>query len=85
VTPQDPGDEGAKPFPLSMASEGVPVRIHALHGGKGLSRRLTELGLNVGAQIAVVQRQGAGVLIARGETRIALGGGMAAKILVIPG
>ena len=56
---------------LSMASEGVPVRIHALHGEKGLSLRLTELGLNVGAQIAVVQRQGGGVLIARGETRIA--------------
>lgn len=84
MTPPYPDGESAKPFPLSMASEGVPVRIHALSGGRGLSLRLTELGLNVGAQIAVVQRQGGGVLIARGETRIALGGAMAAKILVIP-
>lgn len=67
-----------------MAGEGVPVRIHALTGGKGLSLRLTELGLNIGAEIAIVQRQGGGVLVARGEARIALGGGMAAKILVIP-
>lgn len=85
MIPLDPGGESAKPFPLSMASEGVPVRIHALQGGKGFSLRLTELGLNIGAQIAIVQRQGGGVLIARGETRIALGGGVAAKILVIPG
>lgn len=83
MTPPDPGGESAKPFPLSMASEGVPVRIHALAGGRGFSLRLTELGLNVGAQVAVIQRQGGGMLIARGETRVALGGGMAAKILVI--
>lgn len=85
MTPPEAQGEGAKPFPLSMASEGVPLRIHALAGGKGLSLRLTEMGLNVGAQIAVVQRQGGGLLVARGETRIALGGGMAAKILVTPG
>jgi ferrous iron transport protein A len=30
-----------------------------------------------------VQRQGGGLLIARGEARIALGGGMAAKIQVV--
>jgi ferrous iron transport protein A len=67
-----------------MADEGVPLRILALHGGKTLVMRLTELGLNVGAEIRVVQRQGGGLLVARGEARVALGGGMAAKILVAP-
>jgi ferrous iron transport protein A len=65
-----------------MADEGTPVRIVALNGGKGLALRLTELGLNVGTEIRVVQRQGGGLLVARGESRIALGGGMAAKVLV---
>lgn len=74
----------AKGFPLMMADEGARVRIVALHGGKGLSLRLTELGLNVGSEVQIIQRQGGGLLIARGEARIALGGGMAAKIQVAP-
>lgn len=73
-----------EPFPLSMASEGTLVRIHTLRAGRGLAQRLTDLGLNVGGEVRVIQRQGAGLLVARGEGRIALGGGMAAKILVIP-
>jgi ferrous iron transport protein A len=73
-----------KGFPLMMADEGAHLRIVALHGGKGLTTRLTELGLNVGSEVRVLQRQGGGLLVARGESRIALGGGMAAKIQVAP-
>ena len=73
-----------KPFPLSMADEGAKVRIHTLRAGRALALRLTELGLNVGCEIRVIQRQGGGLLVARGEGRIAIGGGMAAKILVVP-
>lgn len=73
-----------KKFALMMADEGARVRITALLGGRGLALRLTELGLNLGAEIEVIQRQGGGLLIARGEGRIALGGGMAAKIMVAP-
>jgi ferrous iron transport protein A len=73
-----------KGFPLMMADEGACVRIVALTGGRGLTTRLTELGLNVGSEVRVVQRQGGGLLVARGESRIALGGGMAAKIQVAP-
>ena len=72
----------AKPFPLTMAGEGEQVRIQSLQGGKGLVMRLTELGLNQGTDVRILQRQGGGLVVARGETRIALGGGMAAKILV---
>lgn len=77
-------DDPPKAFPLAMAQEGARVRIQALAAGRGLDRRLTELGLNVGAEVNVVQRQGGGLLLARGEGRIAIGGGMAAKILVVP-
>ncbi|AFL73917.1 FeoA family protein [Thiocystis violascens] len=76
-------ETSAKPFPLAMATDGERVRIQSLQGGKGLMLRLTELGLNQGAELRVVQRQGGGLVVARGETRIALGGGMATKILVM--
>ncbi|QGU33617.1 FeoA family protein [Thermochromatium tepidum] len=69
-------------FPLVLAREGQRVRIRTLHGGKGLARRLTELGLNPGTEVRVVARQGGALVLARGETRLALGGGMAVKILV---
>lgn len=71
-------------YPLAMANEGERVRVVALMGGMGLDRRMTEMGLNVGAEIVVRQRQGGGVVVARGETRFALGGGMAHKIMVTP-
>lgn len=72
-----------KPFPLAMAAEGQPVRVVALRAGRNLDRRLTDLGLNVGSKLRVVQRQGSGLVVSRGETRMAIGGGMAMKILVV--
>ena len=71
------------PFPLAMAGEGEHVKIFLLRGGKGLETRLTDLGLNVGSEIIVSQRQGGSLVVIRGETRLALGAGMAQKIMVI--
>ena len=71
-------------FPLMMADEGARIRVVALNGGAGLDRRMTEMGLNVGAELVVRQRQGGGLVVMRGETRFALGGGMAHKIMVTP-
>ena len=71
------------PFPLSMADEGAHVRIVTLRGGAGLDRRMTEMGLNVGSELTVRQRQGGGgLVVSRGETRYALGAGMAHKVMV---
>lgn len=71
------------PFPLAMAQEGERLRIHLLRGGKGLEMRLTALGLNVGSELIVSQRSGGNLVVLRGETRIALGAGMANKIMVV--
>lgn len=76
--------EGARAFPLAMADEGASVRVVALHGGEQLGRRATEMGLNVGAELVVRQREAGGLVVMRGETRFALGGGMAHRILVTP-
>lgn len=70
------------PLPLSLVDEGARVRVVALRGGAGLDKRVTEMGLNVGCELVVRQRQGGGLVVMRGETRFALGGGMAHKILV---
>jgi len=76
------GEARAQQFPLAMASEGEVVRVEAILGGGSMSRRVAEIGLNVGSEIVVCQRQGAGLIVARGETRIAIGGGLALKIMV---
>ena len=70
-------------MPLVMASPGEQVRIVEFRGGRGMERRLTSMGLNRGAEVEVIKSSGPGPLIvASGETRIALGFGMAKKILV---
>lgn len=69
-------------FPLAMASEGETLRVEMLHGGPGLARRVAEMGLNVGCEVVVRQRQASGLIVSRGETRFALGAGMAQKIMV---
>lgn len=68
-------------FPLSMADEGTQVRVVALCGGTGLDKRMTEMGLNVGSALTVRQRQAGSIVVSRGETRFALGGGMTHKIM----
>jgi ferrous iron transport protein A len=70
-------------FPLSMAESGMTVRVTALRGS-GMDRRMTEMGLNVGADIRVVQHQGGGLVVQRGESRYALGAGLAHRVMVVP-
>ncbi len=70
-------------MPLVMASPSERVRIVGFRGGKGMARRLTAMGLNRDAEVEVIKSNGPGPLIvASRETRIALGVGMAKKILV---
>lgn len=69
-------------FPLAMTQPGERVRIALLRSGKGLAKRLTELGLHVGSQLTVSQHEGGNLVVIRGETRLALGAGMAQKIMV---
>ena len=70
-------------MPLTMASPGETVRIVGFLGGRGMERRLTSMGLNRGAEVEVIKSSGPGPLIVVSrETRIALGSGMAKKILV---
>lgn len=70
-------------YPLTLADEGATVRIVAIRGSAAMARRIAEIGLNVGSEIAVRQREGGGaVVVSRGTARFALGTGMAHNILV---
>jgi len=71
------------PFPLAMAQEGEPVKVFLLRGGKGMAKRLVSLGLNIGSELTVSQREGGNLVVLRGETRLAIGAGMAQKIMVV--
>ena len=69
--------------PLTMVKPGETAHIVDVDGGRGLRARLAAMGLNPGALIRVVANSNHGpFIVALGETRLALGRGMAHKVLV---
>ena len=56
--------------------------VKAVAGGRDLTRRLREMGIHEGVKIEVAQNTGGPVIIILGNSRMALGQGMAGKILV---
>jgi len=71
--------------PLSLAPVGEPMTIVDVRAGQRLRHRLTDLGLVPGTVVEVVQSLGHGpVILAVGESRLALGRGASHKVLVEP-
>jgi Fe2+ transport system protein FeoA len=71
--------------PLSLASAGEQVTIVDVRAGQRLRQRLAELGLVPGTVVEVVHSLGHGpVIVALGDTRLALGRGASHKVLVEP-
>ncbi len=70
-------------LPLSQAKAGDRVLVAQLQGGRRLCSRLADMGIIPGAVLCVVQSICAGpaIISIRGE-RMALGQGMAEKVLV---
>ncbi len=73
-------------IPLSLASVGETVEVVAVRAGWGLQRRLADLGLTPGVKVRVISsgKPGPVVLDVRGS-RLALGYGVAHRIMVIAG
>jgi ferrous iron transport protein A len=69
-------------LPLTQAPTGHPVRLIEIDAGRNLRHRLTELGLTPGVTLTIVQDDGGPLLVTVRESRVALGRGMAEKILV---
>jgi ferrous iron transport protein A len=73
-------------YPLTFAQRGQKLLLVDVHAGEALKRRLADLGLTIGTTLYVVQSMGHGPLIVavRNDSRLALGRGMAHKIMVRP-
>ncbi len=69
-------------IPLSKAPAGQELRLVKIQAGRKLTHRLAELGLTPGVKLRVVQKNGGPLLISVRGSRIALGRGIAHKLLV---
>ena len=69
---------------LAALPVGSRARIERLLGGRQMTRRLLGLGLRVGSVLDVVQQRGRGVVVASHGIRVALGAGVAEKLLMSP-
>ena len=70
-------------MPLTLDQEGMRATLRSIDGGRQLRGRLAALGMLPGAELEVIQNSGQGpfVVAVRGS-RIVIGRGMAARILV---
>ncbi len=70
-------------MPLPFAPEQQILIVESIDGGQDIKRRLSEMGMYIGAEVELVQSSGAGpVMIRLGGSKIAIGRGMAQKINV---
>ena len=69
---------------LALLPVGGHARIERVEGGRLMTRRLLSLGLRVGSEVDIVQHRGRGVVVASQGSRVALGAGVADKLLVLP-
>jgi len=67
---------------LAMVEAGTMVRLVSVQGGRELRSRLADMGLVPGTELRVIRNTGGPFIIAVKESRLALGRGMAQKILV---
>lgn len=70
-------------LPLIMAARGEKVKIVQIVGGRGAQARLADMGLTLGVCLEVISNHPSGpFIVASKETRLAITGGLAKKILV---
>jgi len=72
-----------KGIPLTMVKDGKRVKIISISSGRGLKKRLYDLGLYEGAKIDVIRNDISGPIILKVlDSRIGIGRGQANKIIV---
>lgn len=72
-------------IPLTLCKPGEELEVVDILGGIGAKRRLTEMGIYPGVKLSILLNPFSGpLLIGVGNSRLALGRGIAQKILVKP-
>ena len=69
-------------YPLTMALPGKEVTLSNINGGKFAKSKLISLGLTPGVKIKVINNGPGPLIISVRDSRLALGYGMAHKIMV---
>jgi ferrous iron transport protein A len=69
---------------LLTLQNGHSGRIASIEGDTHLIRRMLSLGLRVGSVVNMLNHRGKGVVIQNAGTRVALGSGIAEKLLIEP-
>jgi ferrous iron transport protein A len=77
-----PSDRTPDGTPLCELSVGARARIAKINGDRSMARRLMGLGLRVGSEVSVLQHRNRGVVLASAGNRVALGAGVADKLIV---
>ncbi|HQS03805.1 MAG: hypothetical protein B7Y07_09735 [Halothiobacillus sp. 24-54-40] len=73
----------AASFGIGLAARGARVRVAGLAGDHpALAKRLEGMGIHLGSELEIIQREAGALIVRVGNTRVALGAGMAHKILV---
>lgn len=72
----------SKPIPITQLQEGDQGLIHSIEGDSSLTSHLAGMGIATNAKFKIVQVSGGLVIVQVANTRIALGQGEAAKIMV---
>lgn len=69
-------------MPLNFVSIGKYAEVNSVMGGEMMCKKLMEMGVNKGSLIEIVKNDSGPLIIKIGETRLALGRGMAQKVMV---
>ena len=69
-------------IPLTEAPKRKVIRLISISGNRGITQRLAELGLTLGTKIKIIQDSGGPLIIEVRNSKIALGRGMAEKLIV---
>ncbi|GAA5784319.1 hypothetical protein GCM10007860_33710 [Chitiniphilus shinanonensis] len=69
-------------FPLPLATPGLPLRVVRLTAAGNACERLAGMGLYPGCEVRLMQSQGGNLVVAVGNSRLALGRGLAQQVLV---
>ncbi len=69
-------------MPLSSFSQGEKGYITEIYGGMNLSKRLYEMGFNKGTEVRVIKNDVGPLIVSLYGSKIAIGRGMAQKIMV---
>lgn len=67
---------------LLMADIGKKYVVKEIKGGKGARLHLEKLGFVIGSPVEVISKQGGNIIVRVLESRIAIGAGLASKIIV---